>query len=506
MPHRTKKQKQERKQVDKQNNAEWKLYRSKNPDETAQCNACGDNKPLKKFPSSFSIRKTCLECLAKRQKQWRTNHPIVARKISAKLSATARSHIREAKNIPCKLCGKKWPPCVMDFHHVSGKKVSDVSKMTGSSVNRIKSETQKCELVCANCHRDLTFQERGKIPVRKNRAVGKKICDISTQLGDEVKKCALCGNKKSTKNFTLLKTGYLHSYCKKCLRERNRQYGKNRTGMRSGKAHVVAYKDNKPCSDCGNLFRYWMLDLDHVRGKKTANVNQIHMLALHRIKEELEKCDIVCVNCHRIRTHRRRTLQTKTANVKVDVNRVRLIVLNIWDVAKKALETHHYAGYGRAASNMFAAMHGEEMAAVVKFAPVVRKEVALKEGVSHGETLELDRFCILPPFRVPNMASKIMSLAVSAVKKERPDVKLLVSFADPAQGHDGAMYRASNWKFVSTGAPSYVYESSDGHRINKKTLYDAAKRRGMIEKEYAALQCLSKIVIPGKHKFVYWLK
>jgi hypothetical protein len=169
------------------------------------------------------------------------------------------------------------------------------------------------------------------------------------------------------------------------------------------------------------------------------------------------------------------------------------------------LNKYHYAGYGRAASNVFAIMHSDEVAAIIKFAPPVRKEVATKEGMKHDEVLELDRFCISPKFQIKNMASKVMSMAISKIRLERPDIHALVSFADTAQGHTGVIYKASNWKKIGMSASSYEYMRSDGERMNKKTVYDTARRRGMNEKEYAASLGLTKVILPSKHKFIYEL-
>lgn len=69
------------------------------------------------------------------------------------------------------------------------------------------------------------------------------------------------------------------------------------------KAFVDAYK-NKPCADCGNKFPSVAMDLDHVRGIKIRNVSGFVSGAykLDLVKIELEKCDVVCACCHRVRT------------------------------------------------------------------------------------------------------------------------------------------------------------------------------------------------------------
>lgn len=65
-----------------------------------------------------------------------------------------------------------------------------------------------------------------------------------------------------------------------------------------------------PCIDCGGSFENCCMDFDHRIGTIKAN-NVGSMFAHHHsvdlIKIELEKCDLVCANCHRIRTRNRRT-------------------------------------------------------------------------------------------------------------------------------------------------------------------------------------------------------
>lgn len=69
-----------------------------------------------------------------------------------------------------------------------------------------------------------------------------------------------------------------------------------------------AIKVSLGCVDCG--WRDWArgLDWDHVRGKKLASIASL--IASNRpwreIEAEMGKCDLVCANCHRVRTAMRR--------------------------------------------------------------------------------------------------------------------------------------------------------------------------------------------------------
>lgn len=59
-----------------------------------------------------------------------------------------------------------------------------------------------------------------------------------------------------------------------------------------------------PCMDCGGSFPIICMDFDHVRGEKVGNVADLvkKNKPFDVILAEIAKCDVVCANCHRIRT------------------------------------------------------------------------------------------------------------------------------------------------------------------------------------------------------------
>ena len=72
------------------------------------------------------------------------------------------------------------------------------------------------------------------------------------------------------------------------------------------------YKRNKeyihklksvPCADCGNTYPPVCMDFDHVKGKKHRPLSRMVHYSIERIDEEIAKCEVVCANCHRIRSH-----------------------------------------------------------------------------------------------------------------------------------------------------------------------------------------------------------
>lgn len=68
---------------------------------------------------------------------------------------------------------------------------------------------------------------------------------------------------------------------------------------------VIIDAKTEPCMDCGKAYPHYVMDLDHVRGKKVRNVSgMIKNCSVKRIKKEIAKCDLVCSNCHRERTQK----------------------------------------------------------------------------------------------------------------------------------------------------------------------------------------------------------
>ena len=70
---------------------------------------------------------------------------------------------------------------------------------------------------------------------------------------------------------------------------------------------LAKIKEKNGCTDCGNSFPWYVLDFDHVYGKKVANIGQmLNYFSIEDILKEVAKCEVVCSNCHRERTYQRK--------------------------------------------------------------------------------------------------------------------------------------------------------------------------------------------------------
>lgn len=68
---------------------------------------------------------------------------------------------------------------------------------------------------------------------------------------------------------------------------------------------IVKIKESAPCADCGVNYPACVMDFDHLENKEF-NLGNGRYVSVDRLYAEIAKCEIVCSNCHRIRTHNRR--------------------------------------------------------------------------------------------------------------------------------------------------------------------------------------------------------
>jgi hypothetical protein len=132
----------------------------------------------------------------------------------------------------------------MDFDHINpDKKDSNVGRLVWGLTpwDKVLAEIEKCDLVCANCHRLRTYKG---------------------------------GNRPLT---------HQHTYNLNIL---------------------ISVKKSTPCADCGCTFEPYQMDFDHIDPKtKKADVARLLEEPTEVLLVEVLKCQLVCANCHRVRSH-----------------------------------------------------------------------------------------------------------------------------------------------------------------------------------------------------------
>lgn len=151
--------------------------------------------------------------------------------------------LREQKfNKPCADCKKIYDPECMDYDHVVGDKINNISSMVlhNCPYDVILKEIEKCELVCVLCHNKRTYDRSVRANVDK--------------MSETVKL-----NRK-----------------------------------------IIKEAKNIPCVMCGELREEYNMQFDHINpNDKFKNISQLCNYKTKTLLNEINKCQVICALCHR---------------------------------------------------------------------------------------------------------------------------------------------------------------------------------------------------------------
>ena len=128
-----------------------------------------------------------------------------------------------------------------------------------------------------------------------------------------MKYCTICKKEKHKDEFNKKAStkDLLQNKCRECSRaqskkhyKENKRYylDKNKRKRERLKKLLVELK-SKPCMDCKQTFPSYVMDWDHQGNKDYIVSRLIRHGSVTRLLNEIKKCELVCANCHRIRTH-----------------------------------------------------------------------------------------------------------------------------------------------------------------------------------------------------------
>jgi hypothetical protein len=152
--------------------------------------------------------------------------------------------------------------------------------------------------VCKQCRRDEGMAER------RARGVRQILHLIVNEDGTAV--CPHCNETKLLTQFKSSPTSKLgrSSICHQCAYNRF-QKPKSESRLK----WIGEYKMLRGCADCGYAEHPHALDFDHLPGTEkllSLGSGDATSAPWDKVLEEIEKCQVVCANCHRIRTYERR--------------------------------------------------------------------------------------------------------------------------------------------------------------------------------------------------------
>lgn len=117
----------------------------------------------KKSDTKDGLQSTCKECSSiyrKAHYKAKPDYYIAKTKEARKRRLTEREEFK--KDLKCQVCGEsRW--WVLEFHHRDPKeKEYSIGRKSTRSMRKMQEEIKKCDVLCANCHKDHHYQERLK--------------------------------------------------------------------------------------------------------------------------------------------------------------------------------------------------------------------------------------------------------------------------------------------------------------------------------------------------------
>jgi len=138
--------------------------------------------------------------------------------------------------------------------------------------------------------------------------------------------------------------------------------------------------------------------------------------------------------------------------------------------ARAFVKAHHYSGKVTNNSQLHLGVFlNSRLHGVMQFGPSLdkRKIQGLVEGTKWHEFLELNRMAfddILPR----NSESRALSIAFRMIRKNAPQVKWIISFADATQCGDGTIYRAAGFVLTAIKKNDQIWIAPDQARVDSR--------------------------------------
>ena len=190
------------------------------------------------------------------------------------------------------------------------------------------------------------------------------------------------------------------------------------------------------------------------------------------------------------------------------------------DVVYDMVVNKHYAGrwtgstdifgiyYESGEHSFFDEMEKKLIGVIVYGYTVARNGVkSISETLENKEVLELKRLWVEDGYG-SNIESYVIAQSLKRIKNDKPEVKVIISYADPCENHTGIIYKATNWKYqgtkVSHAGNMYQYSFGNGKWLSPRALQAKIGVCGLkdVLKVYPDIQYK---LIEQKHRYLYFV-
>lgn len=153
------------------------------------------------------------------------------------------------------------------------------------------------------------------------------------------------------------------------------------------------------------------------------------------------------------------------------------------EAAKYAVEQYHYSKHLPAGKLVKIGVWEDDVfKGVVIFSRGANNRLLKPYGLEQTQGCELARVA-LKDHIAP--VTRIVAIALKLLKRQNPGLRLVVSFADDRQGHEGKIYQAGNWIFTGSvhSTPDWLIDGKWSHQRNMHSRFGTIKVEGIQKRD-----------------------
>lgn len=169
-----------------------------------------------------------------------------------------------------------------------------------------------------------------------------------------------------------------------------------------------------------------------------------------------------------------------------------------YEAAKYAVMNWHYSKSMPSGKLVkFGVWENEKFVGSVIYGRGTNRHIGSEYQLDQYEVCELVRVA-LASHEAP--VSQIVAQTLKLLKESNEGLRLVVSYADPEQGHTGTIYKAGNWIYVGA-PPSMPYFIINGKKTHSRTAYVGGRNLNWYRENVDPNA--TTVTPPGKFKFIY---
>jgi len=149
---------------------------------------------------------------------------------------------------------------------------------------------------------------------------------------------------------------------------------------------------------------------------------------------------------------------------------------------------------------MFGAWEDDKFIGVVIFSRGANPQLGSPYGLEPSQCCELTRVALS---QHESPVTKIVAAAIRALREHSPGLRLIISYADPYQGHHGGIYQAGNWVYTGATSSARSYVDRAGKTWHTRQVSESGFKRQFGEmRPVPRPSQLTRIDTPGKHRYL----